>query len=403
MIFEYRAKKEDGTTVDGKIDAANEQVAIETLSDKGLIIISLTKQSKLPFWRRPLNISFLQGVKPKKMVFISRQLSVMVSAGLPLVQALKVLAEQSDKIFLKNILNKIADDVREGRRFSVALAQFPKVFDDFYINMVRAGETAGKLDEVLNYLADQKEKNYDLMSKIKSAMIYPAFVIAAVVGVMIIMMVFVIPQLTGVLQEAGVDLPLPTKILIAVSGFFSSNFILILLATILLITGFIFWIKTPKGKAVWDDVLLKIPIFGDLFEEIYLVRFTRSLSTLIIGGIPISSALKIVAKVVGSSVYKETILDAVVDVEEGRSISSSFKDSPHIPSMLSQLLSVGERTGRLDDVLQKISDFYSREVQNTLSRLVTLLEPIIIIFLGVVVGGMVAAIVLPMYQMATAF
>ncbi|HKL17238.1 MAG TPA: type II secretion system F family protein, partial [Patescibacteria group bacterium] len=386
MIFEYRAKKEDGTTVDGKIDAANEQVAIETLSDKGLIIISLTKQSKLPFWRRPLNISFLQGVKPKKMVFISRQLSVMVSAGLPLVQALKVLAEQSDKIFLKNILHKIADDVREGRRFSVALAQFPKVFDDFYINMVRAGETAGKLDEVLNYLADQKEKNYDLMSKIKSAMIYPAFVIAAVVGVMIIMMVFVIPQLTGVLQEAGVDLPLPTKILIAVSGFFSSNFILILLATILLIAGFIFWIKTPKGKAVWDDVLLKIPIFGDLFEEIYLVRFTRSLSTLIIGGIPISSALKIVAKVVGSSVYKETILDAVVDVEEGRSISSSFKDSPHIPSMLSQLLSVGERTGRLDDVLQKISDFYSREVQNTLSRLVTLLEPIIIIFLGVVVG-----------------
>src|SRR6056297_137723 len=227
MIFEYRAKKEDGTTVDGKIDAANEQVAIETLSDKGLIIISLTKQSKLPFWRRPLNISFLQGVKPKKMVFISRQLSVMVSAGLPLVQALKVLAEQSDKIFLKNILNKIADDVREGRRFSVALAQFPKVFDDFYINMVRAGETAGKLDEVLNYLADQKEKNYDLMSKIKSAMIYPAFVIGAVIGVMVLMMVFVIPQLTGVLKEAGVDLPLPTRILIGVSTFFSKNFILI--------------------------------------------------------------------------------------------------------------------------------------------------------------------------------
>ncbi len=403
MKFEYKAKKENGETVKGEIEAANEQVALDTLSDKGLVVVSLTKQSQLPFWRRPLNIEFLQGVKPKEMVFLSRQLSVMVSAGLPLVQALEVLSEQSDKRFIKDVLQKVADDVREGRRFSVALAQFPKVFDDFYINMVRAGETAGKLDEVLNYLADQKEKNYDLMSKIKGAMIYPAFIVAAVIGVMILMMVFVIPQLTGVLEEAGVDLPLPTRILIGVSTFFSSNFVLILILTVLAVIGFIAWIKTDQGKKIWDKILLKLPIFGDLFEEIYLVRFTRSLSTLIIGGIPISSALKIVAKVVGNSVFKKTIMGAVVDVEEGRSISSSFQGAPHIPSMLSQLLSVGERTGRLDEVLEKISDFYSREVQNTLSKLVTLLEPMIIIFLGVVVGGMVAAIVLPMYQMATAF
>ncbi len=403
MRFEYRAKNESGKTVTGNIEAANEKVALEMLSDQNLIIISLTKQDKLPIWRRPLNISFLQRVKPKQMVFLSRQLSVMVSAGLPLVQALEVLSEQSDNHYLKKVLQKVADDVREGRRFSVALAQFPKVFDDFYINMVRAGETAGKLDEVLNYLADQKEKNYDLISKIKSAMIYPAFVIAAVIGVMVLMMVFVIPQLTGVLKEAGVDLPLPTRILISLSDFFSSNLLILIIGFLFLVAGFIFWIKTPKGKALWDKFLLKLPVFGDLFEEIYLVRFTRSLSTLIVGGIPISSGLKIVAKVVGSSVYKKTIQDAVIDVEEGRSISDSFKGAPHIPDMLSQLLSVGERTGRLDDVLMKISDFYSREVQNTLSKLVTLLEPIIIIFLGVVVGGMVAAIVLPMYQMATAF
>ena len=217
------------------------------------------------------------------------------------------------------------------------------------------------------------------------------------------MFTFVIPQLTGILKEAGVDLPLPTKILIAVSEFSQNYFIFIIIVFIAFLVFLRVLLKTKAGKMIWNRILIRLPVFGPLFQKVYLIRFTRSLSTLIVGGIPISSGLKIVAGVVGNVVYKNTIMGAVVDVEEGRSISSSFLNVPHIPKMLSHLMAIGEQTGRLDEVLEKIADFYSREVENILAKLVTLLEPMIIIFLGVVVGGMVAAIILPMYQLASAF
>ncbi|MDA2936570.1 type II secretion system F family protein [Patescibacteria group bacterium AH-259-L05] len=404
MLFEYKVKNLKGETVEGTIEAASQKAALDVLTARKMIIISLKESGELPFWRRPLNISFLQRATPKDMVFLSRQLSVMVSAGLPLVKSLEVVARQTQNQYLKTVMNSIAADVRGGARFSTSLAKYPKAFDDFYINMVRAGETAGKLDEVLDYLANEQEKNYDLTSKIQGAMIYPAFVVVAVGGVMTLMMVFVIPQLTKVLQEAGVSLPKPTRMLIATSQFFQAYFIFIVL---FVIAAFIFlrffFTKTSGGKLLWDKTLIKLPVFGELFQKVYLIRFTRSLSTLIVGGIPISSGLKIVAGVVGNSVYKNTILNAVVDVEEGRSISSSFMDAKHIPQLISNLMAIGEQTGRLDEVLGKVADFYSREVENMLAKLVTLLEPIIIIFLGVVVGGMIAAIILPMYKLASAF
>ncbi len=403
MLFEYKAKNSKGQTVEGTIEALNQDAAIEALSAQEMIIISLTESSALPLWRRPLRIKFLERVKSKDMVFLSRQISVMVSAGLPLVKSLEVLGRQTSSPFLRRIVESVTDDVRGGTRFSSSLAKYPKVFDDFYINMVRAGETAGKLDEVLNYLANEQEKNFDLMAKIRGAMIYPTFVIVAVVGVMILMLKFVIPQLTSVLKEAGIALPLPTRILMSISDFFQVYFVFIMIVLILLIFVLYFLFKSKPGKNFLDRFMLRLPVFGPLFQRVYLIRLTRSLSTLIIGGIPISSGLKIVAEVVGNVVYKGTILGAVIDVEEGRSISSSFLEAPHIPKMLSNLMAIGEQTGQLDEVLEKIADFYAREVENILSKLVALLEPVIIICLGVVVGGMVAAIILPMYQMASAF
>lgn len=404
MLFEYKTKNLKGDTVEGTIEAASQKAAINALTARKMIIVSLKESGELPIWRRPLNISFLERVKAKDMVFLSRQLSVMVSAGLPLVKSLEVVAKQTQNQYLKRSMMAISGEVRGGARFSTALSKHPKAFDDFYINMVRAGETAGKLDEVLEYLANEREKNYDLMSKIKGAMIYPAFVVVAVGGVMTLMMVFVIPQLTKVLQEAGVALPKPTQILIATSKFFQSYFIFIIIFIIALLLFLrFFFTKTRGGKLIWDKTLIKIPVFGDLFKKVYLIRFTRSLSTLIVGGIPISSGLKIVSGVVGNAVYRNTILNAMVDVEEGRSISSSFMEAEHIPKLISNLMAIGEQTGRLDDVLSKVADFYAREVENMLAKLTTLLEPIIIIFLGVVVGGMIAAIILPMYKLASAF
>ena len=403
MLFEYKTKNLKGETVEGTIEAINQEAAVNVLTGRRMIIISLKESGALPLWRRPLRIAFLERVNPKDMVFLSRQLSVMILAGLPLVKALEVLARQTSKVYLKGVVNAITEDVRGGTRFSTALAKYPKIFDDFYINMVRAGETAGKLDEVLSYLADEQEKNYDLMSKIKGAMIYPAFVICGVIGVMVLMMIFVIPQLTGILKESGVALPLPTLILIRASEILRKYFIIVILGIIALVFGLRALIKSRSGKAVWDKLILRMPVFGPLFQQVYLVRFSRSLSTLIVGGIPLTSALKIVAGVVSNRVYKDLILDAVIDVEEGRSVSGAFLDDPNVPKMLPHLMAIGEETGKLDEVLQKIADFYAREVENILSKLVTLLEPIIIIFLGVIVGGMVASIILPMYKLASAF
>ncbi|MCD6442105.1 type II secretion system F family protein [bacterium] len=403
MLFSYRAKNQIGETVEGTIEAMSQDAALKLLTDQKMIILSLEDASKMPFWRRQVNISFLNRVSSRDLVFLSRQLSVMVAAGLPLVESLSILSEQTDNAYLKKVVGNISKDVRGGLRFSSALAKYPKIFDDFFINMVRAGETAGNLDEVLQYLANEQEKNFDLMNKIKGAMVYPAFVLATVIGVMVLMMVFVVPQLTGILTQSNVEVPLPTKILIGVSNFAKDFYWLIII--VLVVLGIILRVllKTKQGKLFWGRVILKLPVFGQLFRKFYLVRFARSLSTLLVGGIPLTSALKIVSDVVGNVVYKNIILTSISDVEGGHSMSDAFLGHSSVPAMLPRLMIIGEQTGKLDEILEKVANFYSREVEGLLSKLVTLLEPIIIIFLGIVVAGMAASILLPMYQLSSAF
>ncbi|MCF7907062.1 type II secretion system F family protein [Patescibacteria group bacterium] len=403
MLFTYKAKDSKGLTVEGTIEAMSQDAALKLLSEKKMIVLSLEDLDEKPFWKKEINIPFLNRVGPRDLVFLSRQISVMVTAGLPLVESLDVLKDQTDNAYLKKIIENISKDVQGGLRFSSSLAKYPKIFDDFFINMVRAGETAGNLDEVLRYLADEQEKNFDLMNKIKGAMVYPIFVIATVIGVMVLMMVFVIPQLTEILAQSSVELPLPTKILIAVSNFLKAFYIYIILFLIALAIGARFLLKTREGQLFWGRVVIRLPVFGALFQKLYLVRFARSLSTLLIGGIPLTSALRIVSDVVGNVVYKNIILQSINDVEGGHSVSEAFLDNSAVPVMLPRLMIVGEQTGKLDEVLEKVSAFYAREIENMLGKLVTLLEPIIIIFLGLVVAGMAASILLPMYQLSSAF
>lgn len=400
MLFDYKAKTIEGKTVKGSIDAPSEELAVDNLTKQGLILLSLVEHGK--GLKLSMDIRIGSGVKSKDMVLFSRQLSVMISAGLPLMRALTVLAEQTSNRYFKNVITEITDDVRGGTRFSSALAKYPKIFNDFFINMIRAGETSGKLDEILNYLADEQEKNYDLASKIKGAMIYPIFIFVAMLGIMFLMMTMVIPKLTAVLTEAGVELPLPTKILIATSNFLSAYWYILILALIILIISFRLFLKTRPGRFIWDSTKLKLPVFGGLLQRIYLVRFTRSMSTLLIGGVPLTSGLRIVADVVGNVIYKNIILDTVEAVEGGNSISSVFIESTIIPKMLSHIMAVGEQTGQLDTVLDKMANFYAREVENMLGKLTVLIEPVIIIILGIAVGGIVASILLPMYNLATA-
>jgi len=398
LVFRYKAVNKSNKTVTGLVEADSENLAVELLKDKGL------KISYLEEGKKGSSMSFvIGGIKSKDVVIFSRQFSVLISANVSLVQALNLLVEQTENLKFKMIISEIADDVDEGERLSDALAKRPKAFSNFYVNVVRSGETSGKLDEVLNYLADELEKDYDMQAKIKGAMIYPVFVFVGLLVVGIIMMIFVVPKLTAIITESGGELPMPTKMLIAVSDFFVNFWWLVILILVGLVGGMKTAMKLPETKKYIDALALKLPVFGPLLQKIYIVRFTRSLQTLLIGGVNITKALDIVAKVVSNDVYKKLIQRTKKEIEDGNSIATAFLESKEIPLMVSQMMSIGEKTGKLDFVLEKITDFYSREVDNMVANLMTLMEPIIMVVMGVSVGLMVAAIIVPMYDMASQF
>ena len=348
-------------------------------------------------------IPFINRVSPKDLVIFSRQLSVMISAEVPIVQALKVLIRQTANKNLKKVVANIAADVEGGAKFSIALGRYPSVFDDFYVNIVRSGETTGKLDEVLDYLATQQERDYDLAGKIKGAMIYPAFILFGLVSVGIIMMIFVIPKLTEILKESGATLPLSTRILMGTSDFMKNYWWVLLILIVFLVAGVRYLISFPLGRRYWDNLKIKLPIFGQLFRRIYMVRFTRGLATLLTGGVEIVASLKIAGDIVGNAVYKDLILQTVKEVEDGNPITTVLAKSKEIPVMVTQMLGIGEQTGKIDVILSRLTDFYTREIENMVRNLTTLMEPLIMLVMGVAVGIMVSAIILPMYNLAAQF
>lgn len=397
--YRYKAQDDLGEATEGIIQAASQGVAADILSDKGYTITSISEE-KIGFFEKSL--SFLNRVKIQDLVIFSRQLSVTVSATIPLVQGLKILVGQTESPVLKMIISEIADDVEGGAKLSSALSRHPEVFSDFFINIIKSGETSGKLDEVLNYLADQQEKDYDLISKIKGAMIYPVFIVSGLVVVGALMMIFVIPQLTSILAETGVELPLSTKVLIFLSGFLVAWWWALIITIIGLVILLRILTREGKGKYLLDLLKFKLPIFGELFKRIVIIRFTRSLHTLTTGGVALIKSLEIVADVVGNEVYKELIKETILEVEDGNPIATVFLQSKDVPPMVSQMLNLGEKTGRMDDILDKLANFYTRELDNMVNNLVTLLEPLIMLVMGVAVGVLVSAIILPLYSLASA-
>jgi len=400
-VFEFIAKRDDGEKVVGSIESTDSQAVYDTLVNNGFYPISV-KQKKRSV-SDVMQFTFFERVKVKDLVIFSRQLAVMASASLPLVKSLHIMVDQTENPLLQKVIMKVADDVEGGSKFSQALAGYPKIFSNFFVSMVRSGETSGRLDNILNYLADQQEKDYDLTSKIKGAMIYPAFIVFGLVAVGVVMMVFVIPRLTSVLTESGVELPLSTKILIGMSGFMATYWWLLVIIIIGAISVVKLVLVTNKGRYGWDVSKVRVPIFGQLFKYIYLVRITRSLFTLLQGGVPLPQSLEITADVVSNEMYKRLIIRTKKEVDDGNSISTIFMSSSSIPPMASQMMSVGEKTGKLDHILEKLTGFYSREIENMIANLVSLIEPLIMVVLGLAVGIMVAAIILPMYNLASGF
>ena len=396
-VFDYRGKDAAGKDVEGAVEAENELLAAELLREKSIKISSLQTQKRDLL---SLNLTFLQRVKIKDIVIFSRQLSVMVGASVSLVRSLRTTTRQTVNPKLRRVLNDVADEVEGGVRLSEALAKYPRIFGSFYINMVRSGETSGQLDEVLLYLADQQEKDYDLRSRVKGAMTYPIFVLCMLFLVGSVMMIFVVPKLTGILRESGVELPISTRALIALSDFFVHFWYLIVGGVVGVTFGGRWAYGTPAGKRVIDTMILYIPVFGPMFRNIAIVRLTQGLATLIAGGVDMVSSLKVVANIVGNEVYRDSILLTVQEVAAGNSITTVWKNRKEYPLMVTQMIAVGEETGKLQTMLERLNDFYTREINATVATLSTAIEPAIMVVMGLAVGGMVSAIILPMYSLA---
>lgn len=400
MLYNYEVLTKEGKKEIGEIEAANQDVASDILHRRGFVVISI-KQKRTPFYFRRLG--FLERIGPKEVMIFSRQLATLFEAKVPLVQSLHTLADQTTNPYFRERITKIVSDIEAGTTFSESLSRHPDIFSPLYYNMVKSGEAAGKLQEVLLYLADNIEREFDLKRKVISSLIYPAFVLVAFFVVSIILIVVIVPKITSILVESGQKLPFTTSLILGVSTFLRYAGIPLL---VLFIAGIIvLWnlIQIPRFKKIADAFLIDIPILGDLFRKIYLARFANSLSTLMTGGLPIIQAMQISADVVGNSVFKEIILSAGEAVRGGALISSVFDVSPEIPSLVTQMIAVGEKTGKLDQVLLSLAKFYRREVDAALDVLVSLIEPILIVVLGIGVGFLVAAVLVPVYNLAGTF
>lgn len=397
-IFSYKVKDSRGTESEGAVEAENEAQASEVLRERGYQVLSVTAREAESVGE--VRFTFLQRITPKDVVVFSRQLSVMVGASVAIVRSLRTAARQTTNTKLRAIVLDIANEVEGGVRLSDAFNKHPRVFGSFYINMLRSGETSGKLDEVLLYLADQQEKDYDLRQRVRGAMTYPIFVLVMLFVVGTVMMIFVVPKLTAVLAESGVQLPISTRMLIATSHFFVRFWYLIVGGAFGAVFGFQAAQRTPAGKRVIDNLLIRLPVFGPMMRKIYMTRITHSLSTLIEGGVDMITALKVVAGIVGNEAYREIMIKTVQEVAAGNSMTTVWRSNKIIPDMVTQMVAVGEETGKLQVVLERLTEFYTREVNASVANLSTAVEPLIMVIMGVAVGALVMAIILPMYTLA---
>ena len=403
--FTYRGVNAAGGQIRAEISAADERTAARQLRSQGIIVQTLAVKRApavgFSLAQLPLLSSFLGGVRSKDVAVFSRQFATMIAAGLPLVQCLQTLGLQVERKPFQEIIGKVAADVESGSTLSEGMARFPNVFNELYVNLVHVGETGGVLDSMLARLSTYLEKAQALRHRVQMAVIYPALVILVAILVVTFLMIFVIPIFAAFFTKAGVPLPLPTRIVVGMSNAIANYWYLILAAIVGIILGFRAWYRTESGRLAVDSALLRAPIFGPLMRKIAVARFTRTLSALLGGGVPIIDALRITAKTAGNRVVENAVMEARERVMAGQTLGERLRDSKVFPPMVVQMVVVGEQTGALDNMLGKVADYYEDEVDVAVAGLTALLEPILIVFLGVVVGGIVIAIYLPIFQVVT--
>ncbi|MDP2921817.1 MAG: type II secretion system F family protein [Candidatus Omnitrophota bacterium] len=391
--FKYTAKEGTGKTVSGVLEYSDKALLIDALRKKGLVIISIEETAKK-------KQAFSKGaVKLEEIVIFSRQLATMVDSGIPLVQALDILCEQIEKPVFKGIVGKIRDDIETGSSLSDALARHPAVFSGLYINMVKAGESSGALDDILDRLAAYLEKANTLQRKVKSSLVYPAVVVTMAILITLVMLLKVIPTFKGIFAMLGGTLPLPTRILILVSDTIRQMFVYVVIAAAVIVFGVKSYMKTSRGKENFDRLLLSMPVLGPLFRKVAVAKFTRTFATLVKSGVPILTSLEIVGKTAGNAVIEKAVESVRNGIKEGENIADPLAKSGAFPPMVVRMIKVGEQTGELEKMLTKIADFYEDQVDAAVSGLTSLIEPLIIAFLGVVIGGIVIAMFLPVFKL----
>jgi type IV pilus assembly protein PilC len=397
MLFKYKALDQNGESKEGTIEAVNIDVAINSLQKRNLILSAID-----PVEEKPTKRVFFFGKKVpgKDVVILSRQLATLFDAQVSALRVFKLISAETENPILRKSLTEVADDIQGGSSISKALGKHPKIFSEFYVSMIKAGEETGKLNDSFSFLADYLDRNYEVTSKVKNALVYPIFVITVFIGVMVLMFTMVVPKIADILLDSGQELPFYTKVVIAMSSFFV-NYGVFLLA-ILVIAAFFFvrYSRTEQGKIAIDSFKMEIPVIGDLYHKLYLSIIADNMHTMVLSGIPMLQAIEITATVVGNNMYSQILNESQMAVKGGSSLSASLSQYPEIPGILVQMIKVGEETGELGSILKTMAKFYQREVINAVDTLVGLIEPVMIVVLGLGVGILLASVLLPIYNIA---
>jgi len=403
MLFNYKAIDNNGENKEGAVEAVTIDVAINSVQKRGLIISSINPAGEESgFLKMKILPSIFKGEKVanKDIVILSRQLATLFEAQVSALRVFKLISGEAGNKALRRGLTEVADDLQGGSSISKALSKHPNIFSDFYVNMVRSGEETGKLNETFNYLADYLDRSYEVMSKARNALIYPAFVITVFFAVMVLMFTLIIPKIASILVDSGQAVPIYTKIVIGISNFLISYGLIFMAALVVGIFFFVRFIRTPDGAYAFDKFKLAVPYVGDLYRKLYLSMIADNMNTMIVSGIPMLRALEITSSVVENQIYKQILNESMVAIKGGSSLSSSFSQYPEIPGILVQMIKVGEETGELGGILKTMARFYQREVLVAVDTLVDLIEPVMIVLLGLGVGLLLASVLMPIYNIA---
>lgn len=399
MLFLYKAINRSGEREEGEIEAFSQDVAIVSLQSRGLAVTSIKSKEeddgdilkKIPFFNKVSN---------KDVVILSRQLSILFESQVSALRIFRLIGTEAENPQLRKHMLEVVNDLQGGASISAALSKHPTIFSDFYVNMVKSGEESGKIDQTFAYLADYMDRTYEVSSKAKNALIYPAFVIFTFIAVMILMFTVIVPKIGAIIKESTTEIPVYTKIVLWISDLFVNNWVLMLGGLVAIVGGFIWYGRTPEGKRWISNTRLYIPYVGDLYRKLYLSRFSDNMSTMVTSGIPMLKAIEVTSSIIDNQIYKELLDSAVVKVKAGQALSTALSDREEMPGILIQMIKVGEESGELGNILKTMSKFYQREVINAVDTLVGLIEPVMIVALGIGVGILLASVLMPIYNLA---